>query len=122
MKEIKKNREHQRLSAYHLVKYRLLSKPQSPLVVASLKDIGGGGLCLRTQEHIPVATYLQLYVNLPQFPQAVTSAAKVMWSRKLKTTNVYEIGLQFVNIEESFRQAIKERVNSTMDRISPAEG
>jgi c-di-GMP-binding flagellar brake protein YcgR len=105
-------RQHPRLHVYHLAKYRLTSNPNSPLVTAHIKDIGGGGACLCLEESLPVSTIIQLYINFPLLPQPVKSLAKVAWTRKIGKSNSYESGLQFIEIEEAYRRQIISRIES----------
>lgn len=114
----KERRKYIRLKAYHLAKYRCLSNPEKPAVTASIKDIGGGGVCLRVEEQIPVSSILQIYINFPQMPQAIPCLAKVVWAKKLGKTNRYELGIQFLEIEDIFRQTIIKRIGSVHKRLN----
>lgn len=113
----KEKRKYPRLNAYHLVKYRLISSPQAELVTASIKDISGGGFCLRTEEGLPVSTGIQLFINFPQFSQPIPSLAKVVWIKKLGKSKRYELGLQFLEIEEVLRQEITKRIDYVRRRV-----
>lgn len=109
----KEKRTSPRFTIYHLAKYHHLTpEPSGHLVTCSVKDIAGGGVCLRTEEELPVSTVIQLYINLPQFSQPVSTLAKVIWTRKLDRTNRYESGIQFLDIEGIFREVITERLDS----------
>lgn len=108
--EQKERRRQSRLNAYHLVKYLLATEQQGP-VLASVKDISAGGLCLRTREKLPVSGVIQLHINFPQLQEAIPTTAKVIWVRKLGKVNRYEAGIQFLNIEQAFRDLIIKRID-----------
>ncbi len=117
VREIEK-RKYTRLSAYHLVKYRLDSWPKekAPLL-ASAKDIGGGGVRLITQEAIAIGSILHLWINFPNSAQPVSAAAKVIWTMKLGKTNNYETGLEFTEIDEDLRKHIISRSDSIKEKL-----
>lgn len=102
-----------RLSVYHLAKYyRLSPEPHSHIITCSVKDIGKGGVCLRTEEDLPVFSVLQLYINFPQFHEPISTLAKVMWTKKLGKGNKYEVGIQFLDIENIFQEVIAKRLDA----------
>lgn len=123
MKEIEKKerRKFTRLRIYHLAKYRLLSEPEAKTakILTSLKDISGGGACLRTKEKLLPSDIIQLYINFPQLPEPVICKAKVAWVKKLETINQYESGLEFLEINDSLRREIMQRVDFTVKKIKP---
>ncbi len=107
----KEERKFPRLNAYHLAKYRLVSKPQDQVVVTSIKDISGGGTCMRVEEKLPVSSVIQLYINFPQFSHPIPSLAKVIWIKKVGRTNRYDVGIQFLEIEEVLHREIVKRID-----------
>jgi c-di-GMP-binding flagellar brake protein YcgR len=107
----KVERKYSRLSVYHLAKFRLASQPKGELIVASIKDIGGGGGCLIAEDNLSKGETLQLYINFPRISTPVPCLAKVVWSKKVGKTSRYEIGLQFLEIEEILRQEMVNRID-----------
>ncbi len=120
----KDRRAYIRLAAYHLVKYKKLAGTgeQAVLVLATIRDIGAGGVCLRTQEYIPTTSLLELKIQFPGFDTPVFTLAKVVWARQIKKTAYYEIGAQFVEIQESVRKVINEQVKLVHDRMKRRKG
>lgn len=110
--KIKERRVYPRLGIYHLAKYRLISRPQEPLVVASVKDISGGGIRLKVDEKIPLSSVIQVYINFPHISEPIPSLAKVVWIRKIHRSNRYEVGLQFLEMENILRQAVIKQVEN----------
>ncbi len=111
-------RKHPRLHAYHLVKYKLLSSPENKFVTASVKNISGGGVCLRSVEKLPVSSVLEIYISFPQLSEPIPGVVKVVWVKKLKKEPLYESGIQFLNIEEALRDVIIKRVDYVYKRAN----
>jgi len=106
-----------RLNAYHLAKYRLVSENnKEELKITSLKDISAGGVCLRTDREIPRGSILQLYINFPQLSSPIPCLAKSTWIKKSDKKGHYEIGLEFLEIEDFLRKEIMERIEGVRRR------
>lgn len=113
-----------RLSAYHLVKYKPLygSNGQIMPVLAAIGDIGAGGVCLRVQETLPLASLIELKIQFPSLNTPIFTLVKVVWIKQLKRRGCYEIGAQFVEIEDSVRKIIDERVRIAHNRFKKSLG
>ena len=110
-KQLKEKRTYPRLTAYHLAKYRMLSwSDKDKYVIASIKDISGGGISLLTDEDIPVSSIIQLLIQFPAFPKPIPSLAKVVWKKHLKSIKKFKMGLEFIEIEEMLRAKVVNRL------------
>jgi c-di-GMP-binding flagellar brake protein YcgR len=105
-------RQYLRLKVYHLVKYRIISDkpPYSQPLLASIKDIGAGGICLFVEEPLPVSTNLELQINFPAIEKPIFTLGRVAWSKQVAKTNRYVVGIEFVNIEASMPKLIDDNV------------
>jgi len=101
-----------RLKAYHLVKYRPISedKKEADRIIASIRDIGAGGICFVTDDYLPNASLIEIKINFPHLNDPVFALAKVVWVKQIKKSRRYEIGAQFIEIDESVRRFIDEQV------------
>ena len=118
--EKKDRRQFIRLSAYHCVKYRLLSAEnaeKTPFVSSTVRDIGGGGICLRTDEHLPRGSLIELKINFPHIITSIYAVAQVIWVKKRGKTRRYEVGLQFMEIEELMRKVIDTQIRGVFNRV-----
>ena len=109
-----------RLQAYHCVKYRLLSaasKEATPFTAATVRDIGGGGLCLRTEELLPKSALVELKINFPHITTFIYAVAKVIWIKQRDKIRRYEIGVQFMEIEELMRKIIDAQVKRVYEKL-----
>lgn len=115
----KEERQFGRLGAYHLVKYKAVTQEgeESAPVLATIKDIGTGGVCLRSEEYLPVSTTIELKINFPHLSTPIFALGKVIWIKQRKKGKFYEIGVQFFEIEESMRKIIDEQTKSVYRRL-----
>jgi c-di-GMP-binding flagellar brake protein YcgR len=118
MNKLRENeqRKFARLKAYHLAKYRLVTEDKKELVFASIKDISGGGACLKTGVDIPKGSFLQIYFNFPYLSSPIPCLAKVVWGKRVGKANHYELGLEFLEIEDVLRQGIVQRIDDVRRR------
>lgn len=119
MRKIQEKRKYVRLKVYHLAKYRPASseKEQAQPILVRLKDIGAGGVCLRTEEYLPVSSLIQLEINFPASDHPIFSIAKIAWIKEIGKSKRYEVGAQFVNLEESVSKIIDEQVKLVHQRL-----
>jgi len=117
MNKIQNKRQFIRLSAYHIVKYKPLSteNQEAVPVLATIKDIGAGGVCLRTEEYLPVSSTIELKINFPFCATPIFTIAKVMWIKKREQGRYYEVGAQFMEIEESTRRLIDRHLKQVFE-------
>ena len=112
----KENRKFHRLNAYHLVKYKLTSQGEWQTATASVGDISAGGFCLRTEKAIPKDSILLVRINFPGLSSPISSSAKVIWVKKIGKANRFEIGLEFLEIEDLLRQEIIRHIENVRRR------
>lgn len=120
IKTIIEKRNYPRLNGYFLVKYKVITTHQEnrPLTLASTKDISGGGVRLHIKSYIPEATTLELYINYPGFDKPVQVLARVVWIRKIRKVDMYDVGIQFIDAEDSISKAIANEVKDVLDRMA----
>jgi c-di-GMP-binding flagellar brake protein YcgR len=115
---LREKRKYIRLRVYHLLKYKKFSDTQdSPFVLTTLKDIGAGGVCFVTEENLPMSTLIDLRLNFPGISAWVSALAKVVWVKTKKNSKTYEIGAQFVEIDESIQKLIDDKIKSVYHTI-----
>ena len=109
-----------RLKVYHLAKYRPLAsdKEPGPYLIASIRDIGAGGICLRSEEYLPLSTLIEVRINFPNISTSVSALAKVVWIRNIKKFKFYEMGAEFVEISDSMKEDIDKQVETVFNKLS----
>ena len=108
-----------RLKAYHLIKYRPISDDRkgADRIIASIRDIGAGGICFVTDDYLPNASLIEIKINFPHLNEPVFALAKVVWVKQIKKTRRYEVGAQFIEIDESVRHFIDEQVKFVENKM-----
>lgn len=115
---VKEKRRYIRLRVYHLIKYKKFSDTQdSPFTLTTLKDVGAGGVCFMAEEQLPMSTLIDLRLNFPGISAWVSALAKVVWVKTKKNSKTYEIGAQFVEIDETIQKLIDEKIKSVYNKI-----
>lgn len=61
-----------------------------------VSDIGGGGLCLVTNERAEPATAIRCEIFAPHVPVGIPTLLQVRWVREAANGRVYTLGMQFV--------------------------
>ena len=108
-----------RLKAYHLIKYRPISedKKEADRIIACIRDIGAGGICFVTDDYLPNSSLIEIKINFPHLNDPVFALAKVVWVKQIKKTRRYEVGAQFIEIDESVRSFIDEQVKFVENKM-----
>jgi c-di-GMP-binding flagellar brake protein YcgR len=115
----KEKRRFVRLKAYQLSKYRVIyPEERKSAILDSIKDIGGGGVCFRIEEDLPISSILELQINVPFLAHPLRCLVKVVWTRRLGKSNKYEIGTEFVEIDESARKKIMEKIGFVKEKTA----
>lgn len=110
-------RKYLRLKVHHLIKYRTLSEGDSSFLSASIKDIGGGGICFRTERDLPLGTNLEIKISFPHAATSIFASAKVVWKQAKKRLHCFEVGCKFIDISESVRLLIDKQIKSVYSRL-----
>ena len=121
----KDRRRQKRIKAYHLVKCkRVFSQEGKPTVTisAAIQDMGSGGVRLSTDTLLSLSNLLELRIHFPALQSPIATLAKVVWVKQYKKTKRYEVGAEFVGIEDSVRKAVDERIQSVYKRIESKMG
>ena len=85
------------------------------------KNIGGGGICISTNEKLEKEERLILEIELPN-GKTVHSKGRVAWSNKLEIEGAkygksYQVGIEFIDISEEDREQVQRLVFEYLHRI-----
>ena len=89
------------------------------------KNIGGGGICLFTEQALDPGTRLQVAMKLPDREQPVNFIAEIVWSEpyevigKTERQRAVESGVRFVEISPQDRDAVMRHVILTLQPRPP---
>ena len=80
------------------------------------KNIGGSGICIISEELLPIGSQLRIAMKLPGRERQINFVAEVIWSEsyeiigKSERRKAVESGLQFVQISSEDKEAIMQHV------------
>ena len=112
-------RKYIRLKAYHLVKYKSLASEQmhEAPVIGTARDIGAGGIRLKTDEFLPEASVIEVHINFPAVSTSIFALARVVRIKPIAKSKSYDVGLEFIQIDEAMRAAINEKIKQVFKRL-----
>lgn len=70
------------------------------------KDLSEGGIRFTSSKLVPVGNRLVVNVGLEPQIEGLRSVVKIVWARKQHYSDNYELGCQFVNMEEESKSRI----------------
>lgn len=74
------------------------------------RDISVGGLRLMTDSPLPVKTRIRLEIALAESQKLISGIAEVRWVKSLFDDDVFEMGLEFVELDPQSRVHLLEHV------------
>ena len=108
-------RQYLRLSFNESVAYQTTG--ETPLSGGLSSDISQGGVRIRIQEFIPLRAVVHLKIHFTNPMRTVPVKGQVVWVRELPHSQVYDVGVRF--LEEEYRDpVIGEYIHSR--RFDPA--
>ena len=114
MKKVgKERRKFIRLKAHHLLKYRVAGKGEEEL--SFVRNISAGGALFVAKEDIPCDSTVELEINFPQHPHSIKVVSRVVRSRALKKMGGFEVGVEFVNVDENDKEFLKKKIASIVE-------
>ncbi|MCM8774404.1 MAG: PilZ domain-containing protein [Candidatus Omnitrophica bacterium] len=86
--------------------------------VCVTRNISAGGICLILDKKREVNTTLSLKINLPDSSPSIIAKGRVVWSKSIILNSnevLYDLGIEFIDIEEDARQRIFRYTLSHLD-------
>lgn len=83
---------------------------------ALTKDVSEGGVRLLTDKYFSVGTLLKITLSLSRTRQIVNVAAKVKWVQNFHTSDLYEMGIEYMHeIPESVKTMMSDHQGKEAD-------
>jgi Tfp pilus assembly protein PilZ len=82
------------------LKHRDLSKNETVTTTSVAANISEGGVSFTSDEFVPLAQRLVLEISLPTTPDAIKAISRVIWIKKIASTDQYVIGSQFLQMRK----------------------
>ncbi len=76
------------------------------------RNVSEGGLCLDMGRFVPRGAELKLEFLLKRYADPIKAVARVAWIKKLPYAERYEAGLEFSDIDQSYKINLAQFLNS----------
>ncbi|MBU0478335.1 FHA domain-containing protein [bacterium] len=110
------HRKYPRLDMKVAVNYLAYSPTGMKDAQTYTKNIGGGGVCIKTADCITRSTILELEIKIPGYGSQIDALARVIYSKKRRMDNDFDTGVLFTDIFDEEREYIIDYTNSKITR------
>jgi len=112
-------RRYKRIDSSVPIRYKNLRATAELPIGATSRNISGGGVCFHTNKFISLACRLVVEISIPTSQKPVKAISKVAWIRRIPSTDQYELGNQFLEINKEDKANILSFVNQGLDADNP---
>jgi hypothetical protein len=111
---MKEKRQETRLKEENKIILRILTNGHLPaekdVYFCLTKDISPGGVRIISDAPLPLEKVVKLEIALPKSRKLVIGTAKVRWVKALFDRDVFEIGLEFIDVHPEGMGAVLEHI------------
>ena len=104
---MKERRKFIRLSAHHLLKYKLINREKE---LSFAHNISAGGVLFHAKTDITPGDLVELEINFPGYPTPVKAVSKVVRAVRAVKGEGFEVAAEFVNIEEGAKDFVNKKI------------
>lgn len=115
---IEDKRRYRRVDSSVPVRYKNLRIAAELPAGAISKNLSEGGVCFHTNKFISLACRLVVEISIPNSPKPIKAISKVAWIRRIPSTDQYELGNQFLEINKEDKTNILNFVNQSLNSAS----
>ena len=112
---IEDKRRYKRVESRLPVEYKDLRKGGTLLRGALTRNVGEGGICFQSNEFMSLACRLVVEITLPNVPKPIKAISKVAWIRRVPSSDLYELGNQFLEMAREDRAHITNFVSKVLN-------
>jgi len=109
-KSDKERRKFIRLKAHHLLKYRVVDSEEVPRLLSFARNVSAGGVLFYADKEISPGSLVELEISFPEHPKPIKAVARVIRTVPLETIGGFEMGAEFINIDEADRKFVDEKI------------
>ena len=117
VKDFKERRSFFRVDTHLAVRLQL--KGTTKYGYTSSRDISEGGMRLLSNEFLRPKT--KVFLEMVVLGRFVDPLARVVWSQRIPHFDNYQIGVEFIEIDETEKEGIKEYIEYKRKRVSEEE-
>jgi len=85
---------------------------------STTRNLCEGGVCFQTSKFISLACRLVVEISIPTSAKPIKAISKVAWIRKVPSTDLYELGNQFLEITKEDKSNILKFVNQNVTQAA----
>lgn len=111
---VEDKRRYKRVAAGVPIRYKNLRAAAELPVGAISRNLSEGGICFHTNKFISLACRLVVEISIPTSLRPVKAISKVAWIRRIPSTDQYELGNQFLEINKEDKANILDFVNQSL--------
>ena len=108
----KERRRFIRLKAHHLLKYRVADKEEVSKLLSFARNISAGGVLFYADKEVAPGNLVELEISFPEHPRPMKTVARVVRATPMEKIGGFEMGAEFINIDEADRKFIDEKIKS----------
>ena len=116
-KEIKEKRRFPRLTAKFPIRYQI--KRGGFFASALTDDLSISGARLNADRLFPEGLNLNLELNI--LSKIINPVGKVIWSRPLASSNRFQMGIEFININPQHKNCLSDYINMHIPKFSECQ-
>jgi len=106
----KERRKFIRLKAHHLLRYRVVNSEEAPRLLSFARNVSAGGVLFYADKEISPGSLVELEISFPEHPKPIKAVARVIRTVPLETIGGFEMGAEFINIDEADRKFVDEKI------------
>ena len=97
------------------VEYKDLKKGNITPRGSISRNICEGGMCFQSNQFMSLACRLVVEITLPNIPKPIKAISKIAWVKRIPSTEMYELGNQFLEIAKEDKAHISDFVNKILN-------
>jgi c-di-GMP-binding flagellar brake protein YcgR len=83
------------------------------------RNLSEGGVCFQTSKFISLACRLVVEISIPTSLKPIKAISKVAWIKRMPSSDLYELGNQFLEISKEDKTNILSFVNQSLSAGIP---
>lgn len=108
-------RRYKRVESRLPVEYKDLRKSGALPRGVLTRNVGEGGICFQSSEFMSLACRLVVEITLPNVPKPIKAISKVSWIRRVPSSDLYELGNQFLEMAKEDRTHVANFVSKVLN-------
>ena len=96
------------------MKYKIVNKDQE---MSFVRNISAGGVLFYCKEKLSAGSMVEMEISFPHYPRPIKTVGRVIRTTALKKMGGFEIGAEFINVEEEAKDFINKQILSVCEEV-----